>query len=107
MSRSVMSGVVKQLPSGRHGLDPRVVRENQLRRLLDATAEVLCERGYDACSITAVTTRAGVSRKTFYEFFSGRADAVQAAVERDRLTEVPTGIAELDRGGWRLVREVA
>lgn len=102
-----MAANVEQLPSGRHGLDPRFVRENQRRRLLDATADLLRERGYDACSITAVVTRAGVSRKTFYEFFFDRADVVQAAVDRDRLTEVPTGIAELDRGGWRMVRETA
>lgn len=69
------------LPTGRHGLTPEEVREDQRRRLLSATALCMADKGYAATSVADVIKRAGVSRKTFYEIFADKADAFSAAYE--------------------------
>lgn len=101
-----MTTQVQPLPAGRHGLPASFVRADQRRRLIDATGHVVSEHGYDGCTVDRIIAHARVSRKTFYEFFSGRADAVEAAIDADGIVSMQTGIAELDRSGWRLVREV-
>ena len=57
------------LPSGRHSLTRDVVLASQRGRLLDAMAEAVAEHSYGATTIAHVVSRAGVSRKTFYEHF--------------------------------------
>jgi predicted DNA-binding transcriptional regulator AlpA len=46
----------------------------QRARLLAAAVEVVSEFGYGGMSMARVTTRAGVSRKTFYDLFEDRED---------------------------------
>jgi AcrR family transcriptional regulator len=70
---------IERLPSGRQGLSPEVVVENQRRRLFEAAARVHRERGYAAMNITDITDRAGVSRATFYKLFDGKPQCVAAA----------------------------
>src|SRR4051812_13754758 len=41
-------------------------------RMLRAMAEAVAEKGYANTVVADVTTRAGVSRKTFYEHFAGK-----------------------------------
>jgi AcrR family transcriptional regulator len=41
----------------------------QLRRLLDASAHVFAEKGWAGATVEAIVTRAGMSRRTFYEHF--------------------------------------
>lgn len=60
------------LPSGRHGLPREYVVETQRMRLLAAGLEVAGTAGYGAMTVSAITRRAGVSRKTFYELFDDR-----------------------------------
>jgi AcrR family transcriptional regulator len=57
------------LPSGRHSLTREAVLASQRGRLLDAMAEAVAEHSYGATTIAHVVSRAGVSRKTFYEHF--------------------------------------
>ncbi len=57
------------------------IAELQRRRLLSATVELLTERGARAVNIAAVSQRAGVSRKTFYEAFADREACLLAAFE--------------------------
>jgi AcrR family transcriptional regulator len=64
-----------QLPSGRHGLAPEYVAANQRERILIAFAETVAGYGFANSSIERVSARAGVSRRTFYEQFSGKEDA--------------------------------
>jgi len=47
-------------------------RDTQQRRLLLAMAQLVGKNGYGDTSIAQVIERAGVSRKTFYEFFSDK-----------------------------------
>jgi AcrR family transcriptional regulator len=80
---------VERLPPGRHKLPRELVRENQRRRLLSATAEVLAEQGYGAITVTAVANAAGVSTGTLYKRFDGLWGCLLAAYETgaDRLCE--------------------
>ncbi len=44
-------------------------QKDQLRRLLDAAAHVFAEKGWANATVEAIVTRAGMSRRTFYEHF--------------------------------------
>jgi AcrR family transcriptional regulator len=70
-----------RLPAGRHGLPRSFVSENQRERLLNGVVEAVVERGYNETTIGAITTAAGISRRTFYEYFEGKEDCFLAAYE--------------------------
>jgi AcrR family transcriptional regulator len=57
------------------------VLELQRRRMLDAMAQVLAERGLRSATIGEVASRAGVSRSTFCELFEGLEDCFVALLE--------------------------
>lgn len=69
------------LPRGRHGLSRDDVRAAQRERILAALVEVMAGRGYADTPVAAVLAAAGVSRETFYQLFSAKADAFAAALE--------------------------
>lgn len=54
------------------------ITEAQRARMLGAAALVLGEVGYSGMSVARVTSRAGVSRRTFYEQFGDREDCFLA-----------------------------
>jgi AcrR family transcriptional regulator len=90
---------VRPSPNG----SPRTrVTELQRARMLSAAAEVVAELGYEGMSVARVTSRAGVSRRTFYDLFTDREDCFLAvfddAVARIALVAVP---AYEGAGGWR------
>jgi AcrR family transcriptional regulator len=68
-----------QLPSGRHGLPRSFVETNQRERILRAVVEVASGAGYGALTVRDVIQRAGVSRRTFYEYFDNKEEAFLAA----------------------------
>jgi AcrR family transcriptional regulator len=70
-----------RLPAGRHGLPRAFVAENQRERLLNGVVEAVSERGYNETTIGAITAAAGISRRTFYEYFKGKEDCFLAAYE--------------------------
>ncbi|HST54651.1 MAG TPA: TetR/AcrR family transcriptional regulator [Solirubrobacteraceae bacterium] len=82
------------------GLGYSHVREIQRRRLLAAAAEVVGERGFALVTVADIVTRAGVSRRTFYEFFEDRTDCFLAAFE-DALGFVSGRVVEAYRGEVR------
>jgi len=51
-------------------------------RILEAATELFLTEGYGATSIEAVTTRAGVSKRTFYHRFDDKAALFAAVVHR-------------------------
>jgi AcrR family transcriptional regulator len=71
-----------QLPPGRHGLPREFVTENQRRRLLAGTARAVYQSGYEKATIADITRHAAISRRTFYEHFGGKDEAVRALVEQ-------------------------
>jgi len=88
-----------QLPSGRHGLPRSYVQNNQRQRVLRAVVEVASGNGYGGLTVRDVITRAGVSRRTFYEHFENKEQAFLAAYELvvGRLAEEV--LASSTRGG--------
>jgi AcrR family transcriptional regulator len=72
---------VEQLPSGRHGLSREEVRASQRGRMLVGMASAAAEKGYVKTTVGDVIKRAGVSRETFYEHFSGKEDCFIAAFD--------------------------
>lgn len=71
-----------QLPSGRHGLSREFVVNSQRSRLLGAAVQIAGAEGYAGMTVSAVIARAGVSRKTFYEFFQDREDIFLATFDQ-------------------------
>jgi AcrR family transcriptional regulator len=69
----------ERLPPGRHGLSRGVVAESQRERLLNGVVEAVAEHGYNEATIGRITAAAKVSRRTFYEHFSGKEDCFLAA----------------------------
>ena len=61
--------------------------EVQRGRLLAAAGEVVAEVGYAGMSMARVTSRAGVSRGTFYELFEDREDCFLAVFD-DAVTRI-------------------
>lgn len=76
-----MQESVRQLPRGRHGLAREEVLASQRGRMLDALTEAVAEHGYAGTTVAHIVKGARVSRETFYERFSGKAECYQAAYE--------------------------
>jgi AcrR family transcriptional regulator len=86
----------------------RVPQEERTRamraRLLDATVELLVERGFAGTSTTLVSERAGVSRGAQLHHFPTKNDLVLAAVEHltaARGAELAAAVARLPTGARR------
>lgn len=56
-------------------------REERERLIVQATAEVLVEKGYDAMSMEEVANRVGISRAAIYLHFPSKEDLVYALLE--------------------------
>lgn len=83
-------------PSPDTGAAPAVGRREQQRRatllaLHDAAVALLTEQGYDAATITSISDRAGVSRRTFFNYYASKDEAILGVLE----PEVPQDV--LDR----------
>jgi Bacterial regulatory proteins, tetR family. len=65
----------------RNGLSRDQVTEIQCARLLTAAADTVEELGYARMTVAEVISRAGVSRKTFYDAFADREDCFLALLE--------------------------
>jgi AcrR family transcriptional regulator len=56
-------------------------RASSRETLADAACELFLERGYDATSVADITTRAGVSRSSFFNYFSSKGDVFWAELD--------------------------
>jgi AcrR family transcriptional regulator len=96
------AAVVRRAPfSDNPTVGPRGQRTQQ--RILDAALHVLRDEGYHRCSVEQIAKRAGCSRVSFYQYFSGKEDVyydlagqvarqVRASVEAlELLQSGPTG----------------
>ncbi len=70
-----------RLPRGRHGLPPGFVAENQRGRLINGLIATVVEHGYNGAGIAQITAKAGVSKRTFYAYFSSKQEAYLEAYE--------------------------
>jgi AcrR family transcriptional regulator len=55
-------------------------RERTRRALINATLQVISEKGFAGASLDAIANRAGVTRGSIYSNFAGRDDLMMAAV---------------------------
>ena len=85
------------LPRHRHDLSREQVRSSQRGRIILATADIVAAEGYANATVLAIAKRAGVSRKTFYELFADKEDALLAAYEGVDLLIEQTVHAAADR----------
>lgn len=60
--------------------------------LAEAACELFLERGYEATSIADITTRVGVSRSSFFNYFASKADILWAGLD-ERLAAATAAIA--------------
>jgi AcrR family transcriptional regulator len=74
----------------------------QRSRLLAAAACAIDELGYPETSVEQITSRARVSRRTFYELFANREECLIAVLE-DALAAIAVELRAVDLGGlvWR------
>lgn len=49
--------------------------------LAEAACELFLERGYDATSVADITQRAGVSRSSFFNYFSSKSDVLWSGLD--------------------------
>jgi AcrR family transcriptional regulator len=61
-----------RLPPGRHGLPREFVTQNQRGRLTAGMIAAVVEHGYHEATISQIAAAAGVSRRTFYGYFSSK-----------------------------------
>jgi AcrR family transcriptional regulator len=79
-----------------------VVSEFQHSRILTAALEEAATCGYARTSVTAIVSRAGVSRKTFYELYESR-DGCYRAVFEEVVTQIAGVLGPLyvdGEGSW-------
>jgi AcrR family transcriptional regulator len=69
------------LPRGPHALPPGRRQAIQRDRLLVSIAETVARKGYLDTTVEDVTSRAGISRRTFYELFADKQECFLAACE--------------------------
>ncbi|HEY7952235.1 MAG TPA: TetR/AcrR family transcriptional regulator [Solirubrobacteraceae bacterium] len=77
------------LPRGPQALPREEVVADQRRRLFEALIELVNEHGLGGVRISELVSRAGVSRRSFYEHFPNKEECLLAAFDesRQRLTE--------------------
>jgi AcrR family transcriptional regulator len=75
------------------GLGRERVAEIQRARILSATVNVVAERGVGNATVAHIVTRAGVSRRTFYELFKDCEDCLLAAFD-EAVGRVTTVLAQ-------------
>jgi len=68
----LMDKAVGRVLVGAHNAPQQERSKLKLRRLLDATCEILVEGGVEAVTTTSVAARAGVSTGWLYNYFEGR-----------------------------------
>jgi AcrR family transcriptional regulator len=106
-ARSQEGAGLARLPPGRHGLAREFVVENQRGRIAAGMIAVVVEVGYAQATVSQVITAAGVSRRTFYNYYSNKADAFFDVYRQvtDFLCEVTEEAGRTERGWAARVRE--
>src|SRR5689334_22190085 len=78
------------------------------QRILEAALQVFGEEGYYRCSIDRIAERAGCSRASFYQYFSGKEDVFhhltgQVARQLSASSEA-LDLLRPDAAGWETIR---
>src|SRR4051794_32276015 len=83
-------------------VDPKAGRPRASSRetLAEAACELFLEQGYEATSIAEIATRAGVSRSSFFNYFSSKGDILWAAFD-ERVDAAIAALRAVDRAPIR------
>lgn len=81
MSDTFSATSLENPPFRRQPVQERSVQ--RVERMLDASAELLDDIGYEALTTTLIAQRAGVAIGSLYQFFPGKRAVVQALVQRN------------------------
>jgi AcrR family transcriptional regulator len=94
------SSRLPRLPSGRHGLSREFVSRNQRDRIAAGMIATVAKHGYHDATITQIAAAAGVSRRTFYTYYSSKEECFFATYDmitrhlRETVDEASRGKAE-------------
>ncbi|WP_435744502.1 TetR/AcrR family transcriptional regulator [Microbacterium sp. PMB16] len=69
-------------------------RASSRETLAEAACELFLERGYDATSVADITQRAGVSRSSFFNYFTSKSDVLWSGVD-ERIGHAALSLGEL------------
>ena len=75
--------------TGRAGRPKASSRET----LAEAACELFLERGYEATSVADITQRAGVSRSSFFNYFTSKSDVLWSGID-ERITAAVVALQE-------------
>jgi AcrR family transcriptional regulator len=78
---SVFGAELPKLPGGTSGIPREAVVASQRQRLVHGVTLAVAEKALAATTISDITERAGVSKKTFYEHFTDKLDCFLAAYD--------------------------
>lgn len=73
--------LLAKLPPGRHTLPREFIEANQRTRLLAGLTVLLAREGAHAVTVAKITKESAVSRRTFYEQFSDKDEAVKVLLD--------------------------
>jgi AcrR family transcriptional regulator len=79
--------------------EDRQLPSTPAERLLRALAAVVSERGYQEAKISEIVERAKTSRRTFYEHFDSKEDAMVAALDSGSAQMLAAALPAFRRGG--------
>jgi AcrR family transcriptional regulator len=71
----------RPLPTGSHGLDPELVKDDQRERLRKAMIELIADKGYPSVRILDLAKLAHVSQPTFYSLFGDKEELFLSAYD--------------------------
>ncbi len=81
-------------------------RASSPETLAEAACELFLERGFAATSVTDITTRAGVSRSSFFNYFSSKADILWSGLD-ERLEDAASRLEGTESVGAALAQALA
>lgn len=70
-------------------------RASSRETLAEAACELFLEQGYAATSVADITQRAGVSRSSFFNYFSSKSDVLWSGLDA-RIADAVDGLARVD-----------
>ena len=106
---SAFAAEITALPSGYTGLPRQLVEASQRQRLVHGVTLAVADKGFAGATITDITDRAGVSKKTFYEHFADKLACFLAAYDHGSaaiLADVAAASAAARAGGLDAVGQL-
>ena len=97
-----LPGKASRQPPGPEPVSRDAAAADQRRRILEATADLLAEHGYQGTTLEMIVRRARVGYKTFYKHYADRDEAFLALLDAatERTTERIEAAYKREEGPW-------